>query len=449
MPIKRNSAYQHLESDNRRAPSVVVIYHFFHPDDVVSARHYSDFAAELARRGWDVTVLTSNRYCRYPKEKVSIQEEDWNGVHIIRVPRMGWNQADNLSRICNAVWMMIGWLVKLRKLPKADVIVVGSDPQFSQLLFPPIKALIRPKVLAYWCFDLFPEAILADGASGPVRLLARVIQPLMKRTYRSVDLMVDLGLCMRKRLDTYNHSAKRETLIPWALVEPERLTPPDLPTRHQMFGDAGLALLYSGNMGKAHDFMPFLHLARMLKRINPKIVFCFACRGNRAAELQAAITRQDTNVRLAPFAQESELEKRLNSADIHLLSLRPEWQGVVVPSKFFGSLAVGKPVIYAGPEFSSIAEWVREFNVGLVLTEKNFKTVAQELLKISRDPDVLKSWQQNAIQTYQNQFSKEIVMDGWNSMLRQALSRGLQTTSSNLSVIPQADIPRIRTHTGG
>ena len=158
----------------------------------------------------------------------------------------------------------------------------------------------------------------------------------------------------------------------WSLKDLHRLT---LQRGVRLFGDASLALLYSGNMGKAHDFMPFLHLARVLNRINPKIVFCFACRGNRLDELKAAITSRDTNVRLAPFAEESELEKRLNAADIHLLSLRPEWQGIVMPSKFFGSLAVGKPVIYAGPEFSSIAGWVREFDVGFVLTEENFKTV--------------------------------------------------------------------------
>ena len=191
-------------------------------------------------------------------------------------------------------------------------------------------------------------------------------------------------------------------------------------------------------MGKAHDFMPFLHLARVLNRINPKIVFCFACRGNRVGELKAVITTRDTNVRLAPFAEESELEKRLNAADIHLLSLRPEWAGVVVPSKFFGSLAVGKPVIYAGPEFSSIAGWVREFDVGLVLTEDNFKTVVKELLKISQNPDVLRTWQKNALQTYQNHFSKKIVMDAWNSTLVDALKHDLQRTSSKVSVISES-----------
>jgi colanic acid biosynthesis glycosyl transferase WcaI len=218
---------------------------------------------------------------------------------------------------------------------------------------------------------------------------------------------------------------------------------------HEMFGDASLALLYSGNMGKAHDFMPFLHLARVLNRIDPKIVFCFACRGNRVGELKAAITSRDTNVRLAPFADESELEKRLNAADIHLLSLRPEWAGVVVPSKFFGSLAVGKPVIYAGPDFSSIAGWVREFDVGLVLTEDNFKTIVQELLKISQNPDVLKAWQKNALLTYQNHFSKKIVMDGWNSALHEALKHGIQTTSSNVSAITEARLPRAKTYAGG
>jgi glycosyltransferase involved in cell wall biosynthesis len=202
-----------------------------------------------------------------------------------------------------------------------------------------------------------------------------------------------------------------------------------------MFGDADLALLYSGNMGKAHDFMPFLHLARMLNRINPRIIFCFACRGNRVAELKQAITPRDTNVRFVPFAEESQLGKQLGAADIHLLSLRPEWQGVVVPSKFFGSLAVGKPVIYAGPADSSIAAWVQEMDLGLVLSQHNFKDVAERILDIAKDPHVLASWQKNAVDAYQHHFAKKIVMDTWNAVLRDELQRGLQTRSSKVSDI--------------
>ncbi len=427
-----------------KKPSITILYHFFHPDDVVGARQFSDFAVELARRGWDVTVLTSNRLWGRPKAKIAVAREDWHGVRIIRVPRFGWNQANDILRIGNALWIMMGWLLRLLKLPRTDVIVVGSDPQFSQLLFPAIKKLVRPKVLAYWCFDLFPEAILADGVKGPVRWGAKFMRQLISKTYQPVDLMVDLGPCMRKRLNVHNHRASRETLTPWALVEAKAPEQPDPTVRNEMFGEATLTLLYSGNMGKAHDFMPFLHLARSLRRIDPKIAFCFACRGNRMDELKTAITAQDTNVRLVPFADESELSKRLNAADIHLLSLRPEWEGVVVPSKFFGSLAVGKPVIYAGPDFSSIAGWVREFDVGMVLTEDNFKSVIQQLLTIAKNPAMLTSWQKNAITTYQNHFSKKIVMDAWNSALHGVLNHGLQTTAPDVSVITEAYVQGIQ-----
>jgi colanic acid biosynthesis glycosyl transferase WcaI len=249
--------------------------------------------------------------------------------------------------------------------------------------------------------------------------------------------MVDLGHCMRERLDAYNHTARRETLTPWALLEPEAPEQPDPGVRHAMFGDTDLALLYSGNMGKAHDFMPFLHLARMLNRINPRIIFCFACRGNRVAELKQAITPRDTNVRLAPFAEESQLRKQLGAADIHLLSLRPEWQGIVVPSKFFGSLAVGKPVIYAGPTDSSIAAWVRELDLGLVLSQHNFRDIAERTLDMAQNSHMLASWQKNAVDAYQRHFAKKIVMDAWNATLRDELQRGLQTTSLTVSVISE------------
>jgi glycosyltransferase involved in cell wall biosynthesis len=205
-----------------------------------------------------------------------------------------------------------------------------------------------------------------------------------------------------------------------------------------MFGDADLTLLYSGNMGKAHDFMPFLHLARLLNRINPRIIFCFACRGNRMAELKHAITSGDTNIRLIPFADESQLGKQLSAADIHLVSLRPEWEGIVVPSKFFGSLAVGRPVIYAGPANSSIAAWVRELDLGLVLSQRNFKDVVERVLDIAKDPHMLASWQKNAFEAYQRCFAKKTIMDAWNAALREELQRGLQARSPKVSVISES-----------
>lgn len=406
--------------DESKSPFGGTSVSFFYPDDVVSAQHILQFAEGLVKRGWKVTVLTSNRYCRYPEKKILRRSELWQSIHIIRISRPGWAQANRCFRLANSAWMIIGWGLKLGRIPRAEAIIIGSDPPFSALLFPVLRLLKRGKLLVHWCYDLYPEVIMADGAKGFVSWALKGLTPLMGWAYRSVDLMVDIGACMRKRLNAYHHNAHCATLIPWALVEPDYMQKPDEVIRSELFKGARLALLYSGNLGKAHDFSPFLQLARRLRRENSKIAFCFACRGNRAEELKKAVRADDHNISFAPFVKESELERKLTCADIHLLSLRPEWEGIVVPSKFFGSLAVGRPILYAGPEGSAIADWIREYNIGLILTKDNMEEVAKKLLQIANEPGPLGIWQENAFQAYKH-FSRTTVINRWDELLRHLL----------------------------
>lgn len=406
---------------DRELSSIYVLYHFFYPDDVVSAKLFSDFAEELAKRGWKVQVLTSNRYCCYPKKKIDAEEEKWKSIKIIRTYRPGWSQAGYVSRLANSIWIMIAWLGKLLTMPKADILIMGSDPQFSQLLFPVLKILGRQRFLVYWCYDLYPEALISESSSKLIRWAAKKMAYFMKFIYKPVDLIVDIGPCMRKRFEFYKFNGSKITLTPWALIEPEEIKKADPATKYKLFGNAKLALLYSGNMGKAHDFSLFLKLARKVYKENPEIIFCFSCRGNRFSELKSSIRPTDYNIRLVPFANEAELEQRLNSADIHLLSLKPGWEGIVVPSKFFGSLAVGKPVLYAGPEGSSIAEWISKFDVGLILTEDNLDKIAMELLELAKNPTRLHNWGRNAFEAYRRYFSKRVVMDKWDNILHNLL----------------------------
>ncbi len=406
---------------DQKKPSVIILYHFFYPDDVVSSRHFTQFAEELVKRNWDVTVLTSNRYCRYPKKKIDKRQEVWNGIKIIRVYRPGWNQANKICRIANSIWIITSWFFKLLQVPKADVIIIGTDPPFSAILFPLLKFFNHSKILAHWCYDLFPEAIIADSRFNLIKWLAKRLKIVMRFAYRYVDLIVDIGSCMRKRLSLYKHKAKKITLVPWALVEPEKIEDVDVITRKELFSDAKLALLYSGNMGKAHDFSLFIKLARILQSKSDEVIINFACRGNRYDELKNAVQSSDKNIRFADFADESELKKRLTCADIHLLSMLPGWEGIVVPSKFFGSMAVGRPVLYAGPEDSAIAKWIREFDVGIILSDDNIENVCNELLSILKEPDRLNQWKENAFQSYKNHFSKFYVTNQWDKILREMI----------------------------
>jgi colanic acid biosynthesis glycosyl transferase WcaI len=404
-------------------PRLLLAYHFFHPDDVVSARIFSDFAVEQQRRGWEVSVVTSNRSCFDPARTYP-PFEDWNGIRIHRVFRPPWTQARPVQRLGNSGWMTAAWLAKIARLGAFDAVVVGSDPAFCASVGRGLRRLLPNAALVHWCFDVYPEAIAAEGGNAAVRALVPIAKQLMKWSYRAYDELCDIGPRMRERLAAYGPAAQR-TAVPWALAEPPGPAAADPRVRAELYGRARLALLYSGTMGRAHDYRAFLALARACRaRSGDAVAFCFSSRGNRQDELRAAVTSADTNVRFVPFADEAALEARLAAADLHLVSLQPEWAGIVVPSKFFGSLAVGRPVLYAGPGDSEIARWVAEYDVGLTLPGDGDPTpVVDRLHGLVDDPAALGRWQANAFAVYQRAFSKKVINDGWDRSLRGLVAR--------------------------
>jgi colanic acid biosynthesis glycosyl transferase WcaI len=404
-------------------PRVLLIYHFFHPDEVVSARLFSDLGAGLVRRGWDVTALTSQRSWGTPRHRYPARES-WQGVEIRRVARPAWDQSRAAERLANSAWMIGAWLASMRSVPPFDAVVLGSDPAFAALLFLPLRRMWPNAALTHWCYDVYPDAIAADGSAPLTRWLVPAARALMETAYRRCDAIVDLGPRMRARLASRDRRAVRETLVPWALTVPS-VAPraPDPAVRARLFGAADLGLLYSGTLGRAHDCAPFLRLARASRaRHGGRIAFCFASRGQGTADLLRSLEPADTNVRICPFGAESDLLPRLESADVHLLSLRDEWSGIVVPSKFFGSLAVGRPVLYAGPTDSDIAHWIRALNVGWDSTALGTNAVLDLLDGLVSSPERLKAAQAQARAAYDAYFGKDRVIDRWDSLLRKLVA---------------------------
>ncbi len=512
-------------------PKLLVLYQYYSPDDVVSAVHFTDLCEGLSKSGfaepnlgasassgtsvrhtqspllglrvsekWEVEVWPSNRACHDLKATYTTKPETVNGVTIRRVWRPPFSQHSFLGRILNSIWMLKRWWWRLLLSPsiQPDVILTGTDPLFTIILIPFLK-MIRPKAkIVHWCFDLYPEAAIADGMlkeNGPVVKLAR---PFLEKGYAKCDLVADLGPCMREKLKKYGiETPKAEapspqpsplkgeggadsteyqkasplhllgekrvvTLTPWALEEPSAPLPIDLVEREALFGaepmgDASassgisarptspigltpegdknrrssprgsrasgqgkfqLALLYSGNLGRAHDFYLNLKLAQ---RMRDSAGFTYSVRGSRVDALKLAVNPEYTNIRFAPFAPPERLAARLAAPDVHVVSLRPEWTGTVVPSKFFGALAVGRPVLFEGDEHSSIALWIKEYGVGWVLGVRNMEDVAEELEKFSKDAKKKAEMFKRCHQTYQAHFSKATILSKWEAELRALL----------------------------
>ena len=397
-------------------PSAILFYQYFHPDDVVSSVHLTELAEGLVRRGWEVTAMPCNRNCR--NDSVSYPPaSEYSGIHIRRIWRPALTQSSTVGRLANCAWMIAAWSVQCFR-HKPDVLIIGTDPILSVATGLLWKAL-RPKTkIAHWCFDLYPEAAMADGILRQGFALS-LLQRLMRQAYMSMDLIADIGDCMRKLLQAYSSPARYVTLPPWALAEPDRALSIDLDQRELVFGKARLGLLYSGTFGRAHSFTEILTLAREMRDVDAH--FSFGVRGNRVDELRASIRAEDVNISFAPFVSQDQLEVRLSSADIHIVSLREEWTGTVVPSKFFGAIAAGRPILFVGNEDSYIARTIRRFDLGWVCTAGNERIVARELRKLAENPFELHSLHEHCHRVYQDHFSRAITLDDFDRELRQLL----------------------------
>lgn len=226
---------------------------------------------------------------------------------------------------------------------------------------------------------------------------------------------------MTERIQAYTTAVPIELVTPWALAEPPAPLPIDPEERGTVFGKAKLGLMYSGSFGMAHDAGLFLALARKLSSCND-IHFTFSVRGNRVAELTQSVGPQDRNISFIDFAPQDKLEARLGAPDIHLVSLRPGYEGTVVPSKFQGAIATGRPILYCGDPNSAIAVWIKEFGLGWTLAEANLDEIANNLIALVNDPSGLNYLKQRCFSTYQLQFSRSAVIDRLNESLKQLIA---------------------------
>jgi glycosyltransferase involved in cell wall biosynthesis len=398
-----------------------ILYHFMHPDDVVSAVHFDGLAQDLAAKGWQVEAFPCNRGCR-DETQVYGPFEEYQSVIYRRIWRPRFSQKSFLGRLANSVWMILAWsrLAFRQKHTRPDVVVVGTDPVFAVATVIILKMLAPRIKIAHWCFDMHPEASIVDGDLLETSLLVKMAKFVLKRAYRSCDLIADLGLCMRERLRLYDHTALECELTPWALVEPDKPIAQDRDTRRELFGTAKIGILYSGNFGEAHELENMLAFARELRK-NESVHFCFAVRGKRAEDLKKAVTEADTHISFAGFAPIEQLEKRLGSADIHLVSLKSEWSGVAVPSKFFGSIASGRPVLYSGPRGSAIGSWIEQHQIGWIIDPDNIPDIAKQITNLAENPSGLANLQTHCMFIYKAFFSRKEVTDAWDTHLKSLL----------------------------
>jgi glycosyltransferase involved in cell wall biosynthesis len=294
--------------------------------------------------------------------------------------------------------------------------IIGTDPILSPLVILPWRLFHRKIKIFHWCFDVYPDAAIADGLLRERSCTTRLLRRLLRSAYRQCDQVADLGSCMRKLLNDQGVDCPMQTITPWALVEPEIIPSRYSSAREGLFGSAQLTLLYSGTLGRAHSYDLYLQLVEHLA--TDSIAFCFAGQGARIPEIMARAAQAGSTILLAGFTEESQLPDRLAAGDVHLVSLSENWTGLVVPSKFFAALAMGRPVLFLGSERSAVARWIAEHKVGWTLHAGNLEYVAHALREVQTDAARWDALSQRCHQIYHAHFSRRIMRDRWLTVLQ-------------------------------
>ena len=125
-----------------------------------------------------------------------------------------------------------------------------------------------------------------------------------------------------------------------------------------------LQIVYSGNLGLAHDVNTIIDAIHLLKT-DQRFRFIFAGGGARRPELAAMAGPNGTGtVQMTGSVPRSELGNLLASGDIGLVTQRFDCCGSVVPSKVYGLLAAGRPVLFIGPAEATPARIIRKHGCG-------------------------------------------------------------------------------------
>jgi glycosyltransferase involved in cell wall biosynthesis len=365
---------------------IVFVNRYFYPDESATSQLLSDLAFGLAQSGLEVHIVCSRQL--YDKAGATLPaSEIIRGVVVHRIWTTRFGRRRLLGRALDYVSFYVTGAVALTgRLRRFDIVVAKTDPPLISLVAA-VAARCKGAILVNWLQDVFPEVASALGASPLPRVLDRLLRSWRDASLRIAGMNIVIGRRMRDYLIGRGISPDRIRVIEnWALTGTPCPKPSSDSELRARLGLSGRFVVgYSGNLGRAHEYTVFLEAALALQSTRD-IQFFFIGGGVRMLALQSLADRHHvSNISFLPYQPRESLEDSLAAADVHLVSLLPSLEGFIVPSKFYGILAAGRPVVFVGDPDGELAGVIRESGCGLVVPSGNAADLAAALSRLRND----------------------------------------------------------------
>jgi glycosyltransferase involved in cell wall biosynthesis len=398
---------------------VLFVNRYFHPDHSATSQMLTDLTIDLGREGFDVTVITSRQLIDDAGARLAARDR-LNGIDVHRVwsTRFGRRSLPGRGLDYLTFYLGAGWRLA-RLCRRGDVVVAKTDPPLISVIAALVTRL-RGARLVNWLHDLFPEIAERVGVPSIPGVVANALRGMRNRSLRWACCNVVIGSRMAEQVRALGIPGDRVvTVHNWCDADAVRPLPLD---GHGFRGARDLqdrtVVMYSGNMGYAHEFGTILDAAERL-RTRTDIAFLFIGDGVQRAFIEREIAhRRLENVRLEPYQPRERLAESLTAANVHLVSLLPRLEGLMVPSKFYAIAAAGRPVLFIGAPDGELAGLIDETGCGFQVSVGDGAGLAERIEALAADPAMALRQGAAARRLLEQRFDRRLATATWQRTLR-------------------------------
>jgi glycosyltransferase involved in cell wall biosynthesis len=400
---------------------ILFVNQFYWPDAAATSQLLTDVTRALADEGHEVVVMCGQT--GYATVDIMDQPPPVTIRRIWCAPYM----KGKIGRALSYVSFLSGCLWGGLWVKKPDLIVTMTTPPVLSV----VGAILQRKHRAkhyIWVMDLFPEALVDVGLFPAHSPLVRILHFISDWSYRKADGMIALGECMRRRLAERKIPAEKLHVAEnWAdgteifPIDRERTGP--------------LRITYSGNLGLSHDLDTILSAIKAL-RDDERFHFCFIGGGQRQKAAQEICAAESVrNVSFRAYCPRTRLAESLSEMDIGLVTQRPTSAGSVVPSKVYGLMAAGKPILYIGPRTTTPFWIIERFRCGWQIDCEDATGLVALLNELEAHPEMVAAAGERAREAFLKYYDRPQGVARICSLLAPGIDRGMSPQRSDANAV--------------
>ncbi|WP_127579958.1 glycosyltransferase family 4 protein [Paenibacillus koleovorans] len=373
---------------NTERKKLLIYAHYYFPD-VASTGQILQELAEGMLHVFDITIVCvvpsyTGKVSSEYKSKAYFREEI-NGVKIVRIRVPEFSKGNKTSRIKNILAYFFGAMIATFMVGKMDYVYSISQPPILGGLLGVWGKWMKQAKYIYNIQDFNPEQTMAVGYSKN-KFVLKLMMWFDKFSCKHSDKVIVVGRDMAETLISRFSGEKvpNHVFINNWIDEKEIYPLPSDNEKVQAFKtkyglENKFIIMYSGNLGLYYDLENLMHVVKKFQE-REDVIFVFVGEGSIQNKLvQFRDDNNLKNVTFIPYQKKSELVYSLNAGDVHWCVNAKGISGVSVPSKLYGIMAAGKPILGVLEVGSEARLIIEEANIGLVCEPGDYSAVKKHI----------------------------------------------------------------------